>query len=76
MIFNDVDGIYTYNFESERKFDCLACSNVPRPVSIEDPSTMTLENLISFLCENTEFQMKNPGESSFLRLGLNGQGVD
>lgn len=65
MIFNDVDGIYTYNFESERKTDCLACSNVPRPVCIDDPNTMTLENLIAFLCENAEFQMKNPGE--FLR---------
>lgn len=61
MVFNDVEGIYTYNFESERKSDCLACSNVPRPVAIENPATMTLENLISLLCESAEFQMKNPG---------------
>lgn len=62
MVFNDVDGIYTYNFESERKVDCLACSNVPRPVPVDDPNTMTLENLIAFLCESAEFQMKSPGK--------------
>lgn len=63
MMFNDVDGIYTHTFEAERKTDCLGCSNVPRPVRVDDPNTMTLENLIEFLCENAEFQMKNPGKT-------------
>ncbi|KAJ6628655.1 Nedd8-activating enzyme E1 catalytic subunit [Pseudolycoriella hygida] len=69
MMFNDVDGIYTYHYESERKTDCLACSNVSRPVIIDDPNSMTLENLITYLCENAQFQMKNPG----LTANINGK---
>lgn len=61
MIFNDTDGIYTYSYEAERKDDCLACSNVPKVLAIDDPNTTTLENLISILCESAEFQMKSPG---------------
>lgn len=61
MVFNDLDGIYTYTYEPEKKSDCLACSQIPRPVEIIDPNTMTLQDLIQFLCENAEFQMKNPG---------------
>lgn len=62
LLFNDVDGIYTQVFEVERKADCLACSNVPRPVIVENPNGMTLENLIEYLCQSAEFQMKNPGK--------------
>lgn len=66
MVFNDVEGIYTYSFESERKPDCLACSNVARPVLIDDPNTMTLEDLIALLCDSADFQMKNPGKPVIL----------
>lgn len=62
LVFNDLDGIYTYIFEAERKADCLACSSIPKVVHIDDPNSMTLENLIKFLCDNIEFQMKNPGK--------------
>lgn len=61
MVFNDLDGIYTYKYEPERKPNCLACSQIPRPVNVIDPNTMTLQDLIDFLCESPEFQMKNPG---------------
>lgn len=61
IVFNDLDSIYTYIFEAERKTDCLGCTNVPRIVNIDDPNGMTLENLIALLCESTEFQMKAPG---------------
>lgn len=61
MVFNDGDAIYTYIFETERKADCLACSNVPRSVQVDDPNSWTLENLIAHLCESREFQMKGPG---------------
>lgn len=61
MVFNDSDGIYTYKFEAEKRSDCLACSQVPRTVTVDDPNTMTLQDLITHLCDSLEFQMKNPG---------------
>lgn len=61
LVFNDSDGIYTYIFEAERKSDCLGCSNVPKVVTVDDPNSMTLENLIQHLCESSEFLMKSPG---------------
>uniref|UniRef100_A0A182P6A8 NEDD8-activating enzyme E1 catalytic subunit n=1 Tax=Anopheles epiroticus TaxID=199890 RepID=A0A182P6A8_9DIPT len=66
MVFNDVDGIYTYTYEAEKRSDCLACSQVPRPVEINDPNGMTLQDLIQHLCENPEFQMKSPGLTAVL----------
>lgn len=62
IVFNCSDSIYTYIFEAERKTDCLGCTNVPRMVNIDDPNSMTLENLIALLCEKGEFQMKAPGK--------------
>lgn len=70
MVFNDVDSIYTYIYESDRKFDCLACSNIPRNVPIDDPNTFTLENFITFLCESPEFQMKSPGNCLCVNIHL------
>lgn len=61
MVFNDVDGIYTYALEAEKKSDCLACSTVPKIVNFEDPRKVKLKDLIEMLCESLEFQMKNPG---------------
>uniref|UniRef100_A0A1Q3F3G9 NEDD8-activating enzyme E1 catalytic subunit n=1 Tax=Culex tarsalis TaxID=7177 RepID=A0A1Q3F3G9_CULTA len=61
MVFNDSDGIYTYTYEAEKKPDCLACSQVPRPVEVADLAAMTLQDLIQHLCDNPEFQMKSPG---------------
>ncbi|XP_037952949.1 nedd8-activating enzyme E1 catalytic subunit [Teleopsis dalmanni] len=60
MNFNDLDGIYTYTYEAEKSENCLACSNVPQKVCIDDPNTTTLEDLIKLLCESPRFQMKNP----------------
>lgn len=61
MVFNDVDGIYTYALEAEKKIDCLACSTIPKIVNFEDPRKVKLKDLIELLCENIEYQMKNPG---------------
>uniref|UniRef100_A0A182YFM3 NEDD8-activating enzyme E1 catalytic subunit n=2 Tax=Anopheles stephensi TaxID=30069 RepID=A0A182YFM3_ANOST len=66
MVFNDVDGIYTYTYEAEKRSDCLACSQIPRPVEIADPNGMTLQDLIQHLCDNPEFQMKSPGLTAVL----------
>jgi NEDD8-activating enzyme E1 len=62
MVFNDVDGIYTYTYEAEKKPDCLACSSLPRIVKLEDPRKVKLKDLIEILCDSLEFQMKNPGQ--------------
>ncbi|PNF26642.1 NEDD8-activating enzyme E1 catalytic subunit [Cryptotermes secundus] len=60
MVFNDVDGIYTYTYQAERKEDCLACSQVPTTVDIPGPEAK-LEDLITVLCESPKFLMKSPG---------------
>jgi ubiquitin-activating enzyme E1 C len=41
MVFNDVDGVYSYSFEYERKPDCLACSSKPRVVSTRPEQALT-----------------------------------
>ncbi|XP_031620729.1 nedd8-activating enzyme E1 catalytic subunit [Contarinia nasturtii] len=61
LLFNDIDGIYTYIFESEKKEDCLNCSNIPMTVSFESADSITLERLIEFLCTDVAFQMRSPG---------------
>lgn len=69
MQFNDIDGIYTFVFETEKKENCLNCSNVPIPVKLESATSVTLENLIEFLCNDPAFQMKTPGNFVyFLRI--------
>lgn len=61
MVFNDLDGIYSYTYEAEKKSDCLACSQVPKVINVVDPNGMTLQDLIDHLCESVDFQMKRPG---------------
>lgn len=61
MVFNDLDGIYSYTYEAEKKSDCLACSQVPKVINVVDPNGMTLQDLIDHLCESVDFQMKSPG---------------
>lgn len=61
MVFNDVDGIYTYTYEAEKKEACLACSQVPHTLNIKDPNKMKLKDIVQLLCESASFQMKNPG---------------
>lgn len=62
LLFNDIDGIYTYIFEAEKMENCLNCSNVPRTVTFESADSVTLEQLIEFLCNDAAFQMKSPGK--------------
>ena len=66
MVFNDVDGIYTYKFEADKKPDCLACSSIPKTISISNPSSMTLQDLIDLLCDDPGFQLKNPGLTTII----------
>lgn len=62
LLFNDIDGIYTYIFEAEKMETCLNCSNIPRTVHFESADSVTLKQLIEFLCEDPAFQMKSPGK--------------
>ncbi|XP_032822542.1 NEDD8-activating enzyme E1 catalytic subunit isoform X1 [Petromyzon marinus] len=58
MVFNDVDGLYTYTFEAERKDNCPACSQVPQ--NLEFSSSARLQEVLTHLTESTSFQMKSP----------------
>ncbi|XP_069687597.1 NEDD8-activating enzyme E1 catalytic subunit [Periplaneta americana] len=60
MVLNDVDGVYTYTYQAERRVDCLACSQVPKTVDVPGPDAK-LQDLIAILCESPHFQMKSPG---------------
>jgi len=60
MVLNNLDGIYSYTYEAERKSDCLACSQVPREIQVPNAS-IKLKDLIDLLCERPDLQMKNPG---------------
>ncbi|XP_018332029.2 NEDD8-activating enzyme E1 catalytic subunit [Agrilus planipennis] len=61
LVFNDVDGIYTYTYESEKKENCLACSQIPQTVVIKDPEEAKLKDLIQILQEDSRYQMRSPG---------------
>lgn len=59
MVFNDIDGIYTYTFEAEKKQDCLACSQKPQTLTFEEATK--LQEVIDYLMTNPSYQMKSPG---------------
>ncbi|XP_018403524.1 PREDICTED: NEDD8-activating enzyme E1 catalytic subunit isoform X2 [Cyphomyrmex costatus] len=65
MVLNNLDGVYTYTFEVEKKVNCLACSQVPREIEIKD-SKYKLQNLIDLLCERPDLQMKNPAITAII----------
>lgn len=58
MVFNDVDGIYTYTFEAEKKEDCLACSRIPQTLTFSPESK--LSDVIDYLVEDLKYTMKGP----------------
>lgn len=64
-VFNDVDGVYTYTYQAERKEDCLACSQVPKTLEIPGPEAK-LQDVITVLCESPKFQMKSPGLTAII----------
>lgn len=59
MVFNDIDGIYTYTFEAEKKDNCLACSQTVQTLTFSENDK--LQDVIDFLTENADYQMKSPG---------------
>lgn len=59
MNFSDIDGIYTYTFEAERKEDCIACSSIPKTLNFSENDK--LQDIHTYLMESPEYQMKSPG---------------
>uniref|UniRef100_A0A8C7JXA9 NEDD8-activating enzyme E1 catalytic subunit n=1 Tax=Oncorhynchus kisutch TaxID=8019 RepID=A0A8C7JXA9_ONCKI len=58
LVFNIVDGLYTYTFEAERKENCSACSQVPQ--DLQFPPSAKLQEVLEYLTENAPLQMKSP----------------
>lgn len=50
MNFNDVEGVYTYSFEAEKKEDCLVCSKKTIPIKFSHDSK--LQDVIDHLVES------------------------
>ncbi|MED6287440.1 NEDD8-activating protein uba3 [Characodon lateralis] len=50
MVFNDVDGLYTYTFEAERKENCSACSQIPQDLHFSPSSK--LQEVLDHLTES------------------------
>uniref|UniRef100_A0A3Q4AC93 NEDD8-activating enzyme E1 catalytic subunit n=1 Tax=Mola mola TaxID=94237 RepID=A0A3Q4AC93_MOLML len=51
MVFNDVDGLYTYTFEAERKENCSACSLIP--LELHFCQSSKLLEVLDYLTETT-----------------------
>ncbi|XP_061546420.1 NEDD8-activating enzyme E1 catalytic subunit isoform X3 [Phycodurus eques] len=64
LVFNDVDGLYTYSFEAERKANCSACSQVPQ--DLQFPPSAKLQEVLEYLTENASLQMKSPAITTTL----------
>lgn len=61
MVFNDIDGVYTYTYEAERKEDCIVCSPASRPKYINViHDGIKLSEFMEILT-GAEYQMKSPG---------------
>lgn len=61
IVFNQSTGVYSYVFEAEKKNDCLGCNRdalVRR--NLEFDQNDKLKKIVEFLCNNIEYQMKNP----------------
>ncbi|XP_067360790.1 NEDD8-activating enzyme E1 catalytic subunit isoform X3 [Channa argus] len=69
MVFNDVDGLYTYTFEAERKplllqENCFACSQVPLDLHFSPSSK--LQEVLDYLTGSASLQMKSPALTATL----------
>nr|XP_046199970.1 NEDD8-activating enzyme E1 catalytic subunit-like isoform X3 [Oncorhynchus gorbuscha] len=64
LVFNIVDGLYTYTFEAERKENCSACSQVPQ--DLQFPPSAKRQEVLEYLTENASLQMKSPAITATL----------
>ena len=56
MLFNNVEGVYTFSYPCEKKEDCLVCSKVVKEVSRDRDAT--LQGLLEYLRD--EHSLQNP----------------
>lgn len=59
MMFNQVEGVYTYTYQAEKRDDCPTCSSQPLILSFTEEST--LKDVRDFLMENNQILLRNPG---------------
>lgn len=69
IVFNQADGIYTYIFEAEKKQECLAC-NRSAPKYLEFKETDKLQDVIDFLCNHMDYQMRSPAITTQLNVNI------
>lgn len=55
LVFNDVDGIYTYSYAGERNPNCLVCSNLPQTLPVS--KSLTLQQLMNHLQEHFDMEV-------------------
>ena len=55
-------GVYTNTYEHAKKDNCIVCSIETREMCV--PSTMTLSELRQKICEDPEYQLKDPSMRS------------
>lgn len=61
MVFNNVDGVYTYTYEAERKEECFVCSPASRVKYVElEHDGVRLDEFIEMLA-GQQYQMRSPG---------------
>ncbi|KAF7723487.1 hypothetical protein EC973_001998 [Apophysomyces ossiformis] len=58
MMYTGNDGIYTYTFEHQKKPECPVCGNMSSTAELNP--NMTLEELIDWLKEKPDIQLKKP----------------
>ncbi|CAF0867338.1 unnamed protein product [Didymodactylos carnosus] len=56
-IFNDIEGIYTYTFEAEKKSNCPVCSTIPQKIELNE--TSKLQEVLDTLIER--YNLISPG---------------
>ncbi|XP_072521719.1 NEDD8-activating enzyme E1 catalytic subunit isoform X2 [Salminus brasiliensis] len=64
LVFNDVDGLYTYTFEAEKKENCSACSQIPQDLHFSPSSK--LQEVLDYLTDSASLQMKSPAITTTL----------
>lgn len=57
--FNDAEGVYTHMFEAEKKENCAVCCQIPHAIKFTE--TDKLQDVINFLQESVDYQLKSPG---------------
>lgn len=58
MMFNNCDGVYTFNFESEKQENCLVCSRVAQVIKLGKEGVF--RSLLDHLAENPLYNIKSP----------------